>query len=111
VSSHIRAAVLPCFAHQMLARATAMSDLSDHLVCKVPAPVSPMRVPHPGQGHLSYQDRSSPDGLMLWSPWRPKVLIIFPSLMQEWRGDYVGMVLYLDDQHGILRLQVAAVRA
>jgi len=39
--------------------------------------------------------------------WRPKVLIIFPSLMQEWRGDYVGMVLYLNDQHGILRLQVA----
>jgi hypothetical protein len=48
---------------------------------------------------------------MLWSPWRPKVLIIFPSLMQEWRGDYVGMVLYLDDQHGILRLQVAALHA
>jgi hypothetical protein len=38
---------------------------------------------------------------------RPKVLIIFPSLMQEWLGDYVGMVLYLNDQHGILRLQVA----
>jgi hypothetical protein len=30
------------------------------------------------------------------------VPIIFPSLMQEWRGDYVAMVLYLDDQHGIL---------
>jgi hypothetical protein len=43
--------------------------------------------------------------------WRLKVLIIFPSLIQEWRGDYVGMVLYLDDQHGILRLQVAALRA
>ena len=42
---------------------------------------------------------------------RPKVLIIFPSLIQEWRGDYVGMVLYLDDQHGILRLQVAALSA
>jgi hypothetical protein len=39
--------------------------------------------------------------------WRPKVLIIFPPLMLEWRGDYVGMVLYLDDQHGILRLQVS----
>jgi hypothetical protein len=39
------------------------------------------------------------------------VLIIFPSLMQEWRGDYGGMVLYLDDQHGILRLQVVALRA
>jgi hypothetical protein len=37
--------------------------------------------------------------------WRPKVLIIFLSLMQEWRGDYGGMVLYLNDQHGILRLQ------
>jgi hypothetical protein len=43
--------------------------------------------------------------------WRPKVLIIFPSLMREWRGDYVGMVLYLNDQHGILRLQVAALQA
>jgi hypothetical protein len=42
--------------------------------------------------------------------WRPKVLIIFLSPMQEWRGDYVGMVLYLDDQHGVLRLQVAALR-
>jgi hypothetical protein len=39
------------------------------------------------------------------------VLIIFPSLMREWRSDYVGMVLYLDDQYGILRLQVAALRA
>ena len=37
VSSHIRAAVMPCFAHQMLARATVMSDVSDRLVCKVPA--------------------------------------------------------------------------
>jgi hypothetical protein len=36
------------------------------------------------------------------------VLIIFISLMQEWRGDYVETVLYLDDQYGILRLQVAA---
>lgn len=43
--------------------------------------------------------------------WRPQVLIIFPSLMREWRGDYVGMVLYLNDQHGILRLQVAALQA
>jgi hypothetical protein len=49
-----------------------------------------MRVPHPGQGHL--------------------VLIIFLSLMQEWRGDYGGMVLYLNDQRGILRLQAAALR-
>jgi len=31
--------------------------------------------------------------------------------MQEWRGDYVGVVLYLDDQHGILRLQFVALRA
>ena len=30
---------------------------------------------------------------------------------REWRGDYVGMVLYLNDQHGILRLQVAALQA
>ena len=42
--------------------------------------------------------------------WRPKVLIIFLSLMQEWRGDYGGMVLYLNDQRGILRLQAAALR-
>jgi hypothetical protein len=42
--------------------------------------------------------------------WRPKALIIFLSLMQEWRGDCVGMMLYLDDQHGVLRLQVAALR-
>ena len=43
--------------------------------------------------------------------WRPKALIIFLSLMQEWRGDYGGMVLYLNDQHGILRLQAAELRA
>jgi hypothetical protein len=43
--------------------------------------------------------------------WRPKVLIIFLSPMREWRGDYGGMVLYLNDQHGILRLQAAALRA
>lgn len=111
MSPDIRAAVMPCFAHQMLARATAMSDLSDHLVCKVRPGLSgrvpPMRVPHPGQGHLSYQDRSSPDGLVLRSLPEAEGAGIFPSLMQEWRGDYVGMVLYLNDQHGILRPQVA----
>lgn len=48
---------------------------------------------------------------MLRSLLEAEVLIIFLSLMQEWRGDYVGMVLYLDDQHGILRLQAAALRS
>jgi len=103
---------MPCFAHQMLARATAMSDLSDHLVCKVPARWScpwGCRTQVRGTCHtrIAQVRVVSCSGLS----WRPKVLIIFLSLMREWRGDYVGMVLYLDGQHGVLRLRVAALRA
>jgi hypothetical protein len=88
-----------------------MPDLSDHPVCEVPAPVPPMRVPHPGQGTCHIKIAQVRMVSCFGLSWRPKVLIIFPSLIQEWRGDYVGMVLYLDDQHGILRLQVAALSA
>jgi hypothetical protein len=66
-----------------------------------------MSVPHPGQGHLSYQDRSSPDGLVLRSLLEAEGADHISLAEREWRGDYVGMVLYLNDQHGILRLQVA----
>jgi hypothetical protein len=64
---------------------------------------------HPGQGTSHIKIAQVRMVSCFGLSWRPKVLIIFPSLIQEWRGDYVGMVLYLDDQHGILRLQVAAL--
>lgn len=93
---------MPCFAHQMLGRATAMSDLSGHLVCKVrpglPGRVPPMRVPHQVRGTCHTKIAQVRMVLCFGLSRRPKVLIIC---------DYVGMVLYLNDQHGILRLQVA----
>ena len=66
-----------------------------------------MRVPHPGQGTCHTKIAQVRMVSCFGLAWMPKVLIIFPSLMQEWRDDYVGMVLYIDDQHGILCLQVA----
>ena len=69
------------------------------------------RVPHPGQGTCHTKIAQVRMVSCFGLSWRPKALIIFLSLMREWRGDYGGMVLYLDDQHGILRLQVAALSA
>ena len=48
--------------------------------------------------------QATPDLVMgdLLRTMRSSQIFIFSSLLREWRGDYVGMVLYLDDQHGIL---------